>query len=577
MNKMTLRQAAGLMQTLADAGVAVKSLANDSRRVMAGDVFLAYPGHFADGRVYLADALARGAAALMYEARAPQDASLAASIKAAIERANAARVPCLAVDGLAEVAGELAHQVFGRPSEKLWLAGVTGTNGKTSVSQWLLQALTLLGQRCAAVGTLGNGFFGDLRETGYTTPDVLQLHAALAEFVTQGADACVMEVSSIGLAEGRVHGVRFDVAIFTNLTRDHLDYHGTMAAYGEAKAALFANPWINAAVVNLDDPFAAVLIDAVRPGVRIIGYTLDADCAATDELPSPVKAGIRDRHAAASVEILAAENLTLTTTGLAFEVQGQAFSVPVVGRFNASNLLAVIAVLAAKGERLADIADVLHQLQAPPGRMQAVGGEAEPLVIVDYAHTPDALENVLQVAREIAAVRGGRLACVFGCGGERDKGKRPVMGSIAERLADDVIVTSDNPRSEHPAEIIQDIVMGMLREACVIEQRDLAIARAVAQASAEDVIVLAGKGHEAYQEIAGVRHAFSDADAAKSALAVRRQQHAARGQSGAPIAEKPLGEKPLDERTIETPNEKLTESGVAPHAIPRAPSGGRAT
>lgn len=577
MNKMTLRQAAGLMQTLADAGVAVKSLANDSRRVMAGDVFLAYPGHFADGRVYLADALARGAAALMYEARAPQDASLAASIKAAIERANAARVPCLAVDGLAEVAGELAHQVFGRPSEKLWLAGVTGTNGKTSVSQWLLQALTLLGQRCAAVGTLGNGFFGDLRETGYTTPDVLQLHAALAGFVTQGADACVMEVSSIGLAEGRVHGVRFDVAIFTNLTRDHLDYHGTMAAYGEAKAALFANPWINAAVVNLDDPFAAVLIDAVRPGVRIIGYTLDADCAATDELPSPVKAGIRDRHAAASVEILAAENLTLTTTGLAFEVQGQAFSVPVVGRFNASNLLAVIAVLAAKGERLADIADVLHQLQAPPGRMQAVGGEAEPLVIVDYAHTPDALENVLQVAREIAAVRGGRLACVFGCGGERDKGKRPVMGSIAERLADDVIVTSDNPRSEHPAEIIQDIVTGMLREACVIEQRGLAIARAVVQASAEDVIVLAGKGHEAYQEIAGVRHAFSDADAAKSALAVRRQQHAARGQSGAPIAEKTIGEKPLDERTIETPSEKLTASGVASHAIPRAPSGGRAT
>jgi UDP-N-acetylmuramoyl-L-alanyl-D-glutamate--2,6-diaminopimelate ligase len=569
-SKTAVLQAAGLLQTLAMKGIAVKRLANDSRTVAAGDVFLAYPGHFADGRVYLADALTRGAAAILYEARAPQDGKLAASIETAVNQANAAHVPCLAVDGLAAVAGELAHQVFGRPSEKLWLAGVTGTNGKTSVSQWLLQALTCLGQRCAVVGTLGNGFLGDLRETGYTTPDVLQLHAALDGFVAQGARACVMEVSSIGLAEGRVHGVRFDVAVFTNLTRDHLDYHGTMAAYGEAKAALFANSWINAAVVNLDDPFAAVLINAIRPGVRIIGYTLDAVCGARDELPSAIKAEIKDRHTAASVEILAAENLAMTTTGLAFDVQGQVFSVPVVGRFNVANVLAVIAALAAKGERLADIAAALRQLQAPPGRMQAVGGEAEPLVIVDYAHTPDALENVLQVAREIATVRGGKLACVFGCGGDRDAGKRPVMGSIAERLADHVVVTSDNPRSENPAQIIQAIVAGMLRQACVLEQRDLAIAQAVAQANAEDVIVVAGKGHEAYQEIAGVREAFNDVDAAKSALAARRQQYSTGGGRGAITGEIAVA------TPVETSVEISAGKGAKPVAVLPAPSGGRA-
>lgn len=559
MSKPVLMQAAELLQTLARQGIVVERLANDSRTVKAGDVFLAYPGHFADGRAYLADAITRGAAAILYEACAPQDGNLAASIKAAVNQANAAHVPCLAVDGLAAVAGELAHQVFGRPSEKLWLAGVTGTNGKTSVSQWLLQALTCLGERCAVVGTLGNGFLGDLRETGYTTPDVLQLHAALGGFVAQDASACVMEVSSIGLGEGRVHGVRFDVAIFTNLTRDHLDYHGTMAAYGEAKVALFANPWVKAAVVNLDDPFAAELINAIRPGVRMIGYTLDAVCGAKDELPAAIKAGIRDGHMAASVEILAAENLRMTTTGLQFDVQGQAFSVPVVGRFNAANLLAVIAALAAKGERLADIAVALRQLEAPPGRMQAVGGEDEPLVIVDYAHTPDALENVLGVAREIATVRGGKLACVFGCGGDRDAGKRPVMGSIAERLADHVMVTSDNPRFENPAQIIQAIVAGMLRPAKVVEQRDLAIAQSVADAKAGDVIVVAGKGHEAYQEIAGVRMAFSDVAAAKSALAARHQQHSTREGRDAITGDMPV------------------ENGAKPVAVPPASSGGRST
>lgn len=511
-------KAVSLLQSLAVRGVEARRLTTDSRTVTKGDIFLAYPGHYADGRVYIDDAVARGAAVVLFEPYAASDMDRARLIENVLTHARKAGVVCEPIENLVALAGELAHQLCDRPSEKIWLAGVTGTNGKTSVSQWLLQALTHMGQRCAVVGTLGNGFMGDLQETGYTTPDVLQLHTALSGFVHQGATACVMEVSSIGLAEGRVQGVRFDVAIFTNLTRDHLDYHGTMDAYGEAKTQLFANPWIRAAVLNLDDVFSPVLAQAVRPGVRVIGYTLNAaNVVAAQAALLSAAPGVT------AVDILVAGNLQMTTTGLTFEVNGQLFSVPVVGRFNASNLMAVIAALVAKGEPLDRIAIALKQLQPAPGRMQPVGGEAEPLVIVDYAHTPDALENILAVSRELATVRGGQLVCVFGCGGNRDAGKRPVMGSIAERLADRVIVTSDNPRDENPQQIIQAILAGMLRPASVIEQRGLAITESITQADARDVIVLAGKGHEAYQEIAGVREAFNDVDAAKSALVIRRQ------------------------------------------------------
>ncbi|MES2236149.1 MAG: UDP-N-acetylmuramoyl-L-alanyl-D-glutamate--2,6-diaminopimelate ligase [Pseudomonadota bacterium] len=516
MSDNTNSNAMEILRRLAAQGVTARRLANDSRIVQPGDVFLAYPGHHMDGRAFMHDAVARGAAALICERSEKVGTPRVLPAGRAGETAEAEKfwgVPCIEVRDLAAQVGEFAHWVYGRPSEELWLAGVTGTNGKTSVSQWLLQALTQLGQRCAVIGTLGNGFPGALRETGFTTPDALAVHAALSDFVRDGATACSMEVSSIGLAEDRVEGVRFDVAIFTNLTRDHLDYHGTMAAYGEAKARLFAMPGLKAAVLNLDDPFALLLADRVNAGVRKIGYTVESSPAGAEKVN----------------EVLRAEQLHMTATDLRFNLQGQAFVAPVVGRFNASNLMAVIAVLVARGERLADIAQALRHLQSPAGRMQPVGGEGEPLVIVDYAHTPDALEKVLTVLRELATTRGGKLTCVFGCGGERDAGKRPDMGAVAERLADKVVLTSDNPRHESAEAIINDILRGMKQpplEVVVEVQRGLAITSAIKEAHASDVILLAGKGHEPYQEIAGVRHAFDDVTAAKSALVIRRQESA---------------------------------------------------
>lgn len=478
-----------ILAALAAQGIAVARLASDSRVVRPGDVFLALPGHRADGRKFIADAVARGAAAVICEA----DKKVGAD-NTAID----CGVPCISVAHLAPCVGELAHRVYGRPSEQLWLAGVTGTNGKTSVSQWLAQALTDLGHRCAVVGTLGNGFPGALQETGFTTPDALSLHSALAGFVAGGADCCTMEVSSIGLDEHRVSGVAFDVAILTNLTRDHLDYHGTMQAYAASKARLFEMPGLTAAVLNLDDPFGMALAASLEGRVHTIGYTLE--------------------NRQGTNEVLSAENLRLTAHGLSFELNGVRFAAPLVGRFNASNLLAVIGALRARGETPAAMADALAQLAPPPGRMQALGGSDAPLVVVDYAHTPDALEKALGVLREVAKVRGGALWCVFGCGGERDPGKRPLMAAVAERLADAVLVTSDNPRGEAPAAIIDDILRGMHTVPVVIEDRAAAIAHAIAHAGNKDVILLAGKGHEPYQEIAGVRIPFSDSDAAKSAL-----------------------------------------------------------
>ncbi len=548
-----------ILEQLTGKGVAVTRLTADSRRVQPGDVFVAFPGAQADGRDFIAQAVAKGAAAVIAEAGASPSAKV-----------GAGDPPIIEVAGLAALSGEIAHLVYGRPSEQLWLAGVTGTNGKTSVSQWIAQAMNALpylppgrpkadtantmesrsdeqlsplsmghrrgfaehcsappqpagcakpavgrgpGERrhkCAVVGTLGNGFLEALDESPNTTPDAITLHAALAGFVLRGADACAMEVSSIGLDQGRVNGAAFDVAVFTNLTRDHLEYHGSMAAYAKAKGKLFQMPGLTAAVLNLDDPvgveLAAMLKSRPESAVRTIGYTLgDADGTAVDE-------------------ILRAENLVMGAAGIGFELRGVQFGAPVVGRFNVSNLLAVIGALLARGERLEDIAAALGGLQPPPGRMQALGGIDEPLIVVDYAHTPDALDKALGVLRETATARSGRLVCVFGCGGERDPGKRPQMGAIAEALADRVVLTSDNPRREDPQAILDDIRGGMKTLPEIQPDRGRAIAAVVAAADPRDVILLAGKGHEPYQEIAGARHAFSDLDAAKLALAGRRSR-----------------------------------------------------
>lgn len=475
-----------LLDTMEQRGVRVERLTLDSRRVQPGDVFLALPGAQLDGRAFIADAVARGAAAVLYEARGDVVAVPPG--------------PTFAVEDLAAHAGEIAHLVYGRPSEQLWLAGVTGTNGKTSVSQWIAQATGALDCPCGVIGTLGSGFPPDLDAGINTTPDAVTLHATLARFVRAGATACAMEVSSIGLDQGRSNGVHFDVAVFTNLTRDHLEYHGSMEAYAAAKAKLFdAAP---CAVLNLDDPFGVELSGRLRGRVRTIGYTL-ADADGTDV-------------------VLRAADFAETGSGLSFRIDATHFAAPVVGRFNASNLLAVIGALQAGGKPLADIAAVLPRLVPPAGRMQPLGGADAPLVVVDYAHSPDALEKVLTTLRDTATARSGRLVCVFGCGGDRDTGKRPLMGALAEQLADAVVLTSDNPRNEEPHAIIAAIRAGMRQQPAIEADRARAIAQAIAQADRRDVILLAGKGHEPYQEIAGQRLPFSDLLCAKSALEGRR-------------------------------------------------------
>ncbi len=482
--------AMSVLEQLKSKGIVAARLTADSRRVQAGDIFVAFPGAHADGRQFIAQAVAKGAAAVIAEAGTGVARS---SVK-----------PIIEVQGLAGLSGEIANLVYGRPSERLWLAGVTGTNGKTSVTQWIAQAMNAMQHKCAVIGTLGNGFLDALDESPNTTPDAITLHAALAGFLAQAADACAMEVSSIGLDQGRVNGAAFDVAVFTNLTRDHLDYHGTMAEYAAAKEQLFLMPGLAAAVLNLDDPFGLALAARLKGRMPVIGYTLT---------------GIGEN---AADDVLRADDLRMGAAGIEFRLRGVDFAAPVVGRFNASNLLAVIGALLARNERLEDVALALRSIQPPPGRMQALGGVDQPLIVVDYAHTPDALEKALGVLRETAAARGGQLICVFGCGGERDPGKRPQMGEIAGRLADQVVLTSDNPRQEDSQAIIAGIHAGMTARPRIQADRARAVAEVVATAAACDVILLAGKGHEPYQEVAGVRHPYSDMDAAKSALKVWR-------------------------------------------------------
>lgn len=486
-------QAQALLDELARAGVTVSRVVANSRAVQQGDVFLAYPGARTDGRSYIGDAIARGAAAVLWEQEGfvwPSEYLL----------------PQIACSDLAGLAGDLADLLFDSPSAKMRVIGLTGTNGKTSSSQWIARALSQLRQKCGVIGTLGTGFPGELIDSVNTTPDPISLQASLADFAAQGAQAVAMEVSSIGLDQGRVNGVHFDTAILTNLTRDHLDYHGSMEAYAAAKARLFDWPELRVAVLNLDDPFGVEMVHHVEGKLPlVIAYTLNG------VLPSLPQ----------SVQVLAARNIQGTPTGMRFDVRWQNRSAEIeaalVGQFNVSNLLAVIACLLSGGHSLEEAGEAIRVLTPPPGRMQAVGGVMAPLVVVDYAHTPDALEKALVALRPTAEARGGRLCCVFGCGGDRDSGKRPMMGAVAFRLADCVLLTSDNPRSEDPQRILDEI-QGGAPGAQQIADRAEAIHAALKTASADDVILIAGKGHEPYQEIAGHRHPFSDIEQARAAL-----------------------------------------------------------
>ncbi len=483
---------AAVIQELATLGVQPTGVADDSRQVCPGDLFVAYPGDLSDGRRYIADAIARGACAVLWEV----GDDFAWDTKW--------RVANLAASELRHLCGPLSHAIFGQPSERLSLIAITGTNGKTTISQWIARAHP---RRCAIIGTLGAGFPEQLVETGFTTPEATMLTRYLAGFADAEAQACALEASSIGIEEGRLDGARVDVAVFTNLTRDHLDYHGTMESYAAAKERLFVWPRLRLAVINLDDPFGRELAKRTTAS-KVIGYT---QSAVSD-----------DRQG-----VISALNVEETVNGLSFQLcapNGRAqVETGLLGRYNVSNLLAVAAVLIDAGLTPAEVAARFADLPSPPGRLEKVGGYNEPLIVVDFAHTPDALESALSALRGVANARGAGLTAVFGCGGDRDHGKRPLMGGIASRLADRVVLTSDNPRSEMPAAIIDDIRVAA-PGAEVITDRAEAIRRTILAAHPADVVLIAGKGHEPYQEIAGQRRPFSDVSEARLGLAARLEK-----------------------------------------------------
>jgi len=467
----------------------ISRISSDSRRLGPGDAFAAYPGAHRDGRAYIPDAIARGAGAILWETQG-------------FHWNRAWKLPHLPIDELKAKLGFIADAVYGHPSHDLWMVGVTGTNGKTSCAHWIAAGLDAAGRRAAVLATLDNGLICALESGANTTPDAALLQQMLADYRAAGAQAAVMEVSSHGIDQGRVNGVAFDVALFTNLSRDHLDYHTTMAAYGAAKAKLLAWPGLRVGVINADDAFGQSLLDSARGhGHKVLSYGFGA------------------------ADVVGSGLTSLPAGGLAFTVEtpwGKGrITTPLVGAFNAANLLGVLGVLLVSGVAFEPALAILAGVEAPPGRMQRLGGGDRPLVVIDYAHTPDALDKVLTALRP-AVGEGSELICLFGAGGERDRGKRPEMGRLAARLADRVLVTSDNPRGEDPAAIASEIVHGIRdtgnRRYSVELDRAIAIASAIGEAGRGDIVLLAGKGHETYQESNGARLPFSDAEHAARAL-----------------------------------------------------------
>ncbi len=473
----------------------VQGLTTDSREVVRHEAFVAWPGAATDPRRFVASALSQGAAACLVEQSGAEAFTL-----------DGERTGFYA--GLKAGSGPIAAAFYGMPSRELALMAVTGTNGKTSTAWWLAQALGQVegaqALPCGVIGTLGVGRPPALTATGFTTPDPVLLQKTLRSFVAQGLKACAMEASSIGIEELRLTGTVIHTAIFTNFTQDHLDYHGNMAAYWAAKRALFSWEGLKAAVVNVDDDKGVELAAELASG------SIDVWTVAVQRDARLVARGVM--HAA---------------QGLAFDVVEGAQSVRlqshVIGSYNVSNLLGVIAAMRTLGIALHAAVQACETLLPVPGRMECVGGESAPLVAVDYAHTPDALSQALRALQPVARARGGKLWCVFGCGGDRDASKRPLMGAVAASQSEHAVVTSDNPRSEKPEGIMAQILLGMVECPHVDVQVDraMAIADAIRTADAKDVILLAGKGHEETQEIAGVKTPFSDMVHARAALTLR--------------------------------------------------------
>ncbi len=477
-------------------------LHTDSRRVGAGDGFIAWPGGVTDGRQFVASALKQGATACVVEQSGADAFAWTDSDAIAT------------YEGLKAASGLIAAAYYEQPSQALDVVAITGTNGKTSTAWWLAHALQNAGKRCAIVGTLGVGEVGHLEATGMTTPDPVLLQARLRDMVDAGVHACAIEASSIGLAEHRLDGTQVRVAMFTNFTQDHLDYHGSMDSYWQAKLALFSWAGLQAAVINVDDAKGSALAAQLQARAQVPSVWT-VSCTADSSNPT-------------SAQHIVARHIQHGTTGLCFDVSERdevhALQTHLVGHYNVSNVLGVIACLRALGYSLADAVQACRVLPAVPGRMQTVGEAGEPLVVIDYAHTPDAVAQAVQALLPLAQSRGGELTCVLGCGGDRDAAKRPLMAAAAEQYAQQVVLTSDNPRSEDPQTILNQMLAGVQNaaKAIVIADRAQAIAQTVQHARAHDVVLVAGKGHEDYQEIAGVKHPFSDVAHAKQALQARR-------------------------------------------------------
>lgn len=531
------------VEQMAALRVPVTRLVTDSRAVRRGDTFVAYPGEKADGRQFIANAIMSGANAVIYESLPSGQQGEARHFAWNDDW----QVPRLAVADLRHKAGWLADAAYGSPSESLWMVGITGTNGKTSTSHWIARALSVAGKRCAVIGTLGNGFIDGnadaLQATANTTPDAVRVHGLLADYLREGAQSVAMEVSSHALSQGRVNAVRFNVAMLTNLSRDHLDYHGDMQSYAAAKRKLFDWQRLDFVVLNLDDTYGAELAEQLTfdEGRCVASGKTAAGPLQHDPVAEVIGYGMGDEA------LRRAERLGLRMVyGNLQEMSGQGLKLDVhsswgaaqlgsalVGRFNAANLLGSLAVLLVSGVALGDAVRALARVQPVPGRMQRLGTAQQPTVVVDYAHTPDALEKVLVALREISMASGGRLLCVFGCGGDRDRGKRAMMGKVAEMHSDFCIVTSDNPRGENPREIIAEIAGGMDRENHeIIVERAAAIHSAIRMARPGDTVLIAGKGHEDYQEVNGVRHPFSDVSEAQQALLASHSLPQGQGKTG---------------------------------------------
>lgn len=497
MTELTTLLAPSLNKALEDMGcqnVEITGIVQDSRQVSEGDLYLALFGCHHDARDYVPAAIASGAAAVIVQAGGDWVSHYR----------DTSGVPVLVVDDLRANIGLMAARFYGSPSEKMSVVGITGTNGKTSCTQFVAQILSGMGKQCGVVGTMGAGIYPDLADTGYTTPDAIALQACLSELSGAGAKYLAMEVSSQGLHQYRTAGTEVDIAVFTNLTRDHIDYHGSMEAYAASKRRLFEQSGLSAGVVNADDQYAVMMLDALPRSAKKLTYSMAHQQA--------------DIYARSLVFDTSGYQAAVVTPWGEVELSGK-----LLGAFNFSNVLTSLATVMSLGEQLSltEVAEQINKLLPVTGRMELVGTCDGVAAVVDYAHTPAGLECALQAVRQHSR---GQIWCVFGCGGDRDNGKRPMMAEIAERYADQVVVTDDNPRMENPDQIITHIMRGFVSDKSVVVQRDrsLAIDYAIQQAKAGDVVLIAGKGHETYQDVAGQRSVFSDA--AQARLAIRRRE-----------------------------------------------------